>query len=102
MEKTTEELNDLYTSPNIFWVIKSRRMRWTGHVAHIGEMIDVWRVWWGNMRERDHMGDPDVHGRIILRWIFRRWDVSYRLNRAGSGQGQLAGTCNALTNLCVL
>jgi len=34
-----EELNDLYSSPNIIWVIKSRRMRWAGHVAHIGERI---------------------------------------------------------------
>jgi hypothetical protein len=32
-----EELNDLYSSPNIVWVIKLRRMRWEGHVAHTGE-----------------------------------------------------------------
>jgi len=32
-----EELNDLYCSPNTVWVIKSRRMRWAGHVAHMGE-----------------------------------------------------------------
>ena len=31
--------------------------------------------WWGNLRERDHFGDPGVDGRIILRWIFRKWDV---------------------------
>jgi hypothetical protein len=31
--------------------------------------------WWGNLRERAHWGDPDVVGRIILRWIFRKWDV---------------------------
>jgi len=31
------KLNDLYSSPNIVWVIKSRRMRWTGHVARMGE-----------------------------------------------------------------
>ena len=30
--------------------------------------------WWGNLRERNHWGDPDVDGRIILRWIFRKWD----------------------------
>jgi len=30
--------------------------------------------WWGNLRERDHWGDPDADGRIILRWIFRKWE----------------------------
>ena len=49
--------------------------------------------WWGNLRDRDHLGDPGVDGRIILRWIFRKWDVGYGLDRAGSGQGQVAGCC---------
>ena len=31
--------------------------------------------WWGNLREIDCLGDPGVDGRIILRWIFRKWDV---------------------------
>jgi len=39
-----EELNDLYCSPNIVRVIKSRRMRWAGNVARMGEMRDVYRV----------------------------------------------------------
>ena len=30
--------------------------------------------WWGNLKERDHWGYPDVYGRITLRWIFRKWD----------------------------
>jgi len=29
--------------------------------------------WWGNLRERDHLGDPGIDGRIILRWVFRKW-----------------------------
>jgi len=41
--------------------------------------------WWGNMSERDHFEDPGIDGRIILRWIFRKWDVGYGLDRAGSG-----------------
>jgi hypothetical protein len=39
-----EELYDLYSSTNIIWVIKSRRMRWVGHVAHMGEMRGAYRV----------------------------------------------------------
>jgi hypothetical protein len=39
----TEELNDLYSSPNICAVI-SRRIRWAGHVAHMGERTGVYRV----------------------------------------------------------
>jgi len=31
--------------------------------------------WWGSLRETNHLGDPDLDGRIILRWIFRKWDV---------------------------
>jgi hypothetical protein len=41
--------------------------------------------WWGNLREREHWGDPGADGRIILRWIFRKWDVGYGLDRASSG-----------------
>jgi len=69
-----EELNDLYSSSNIVLVIKSRRMRWAGHVAHMGERRGVYRFWWGNLSERDHLGDPGIDGRIILRWIFKKLD----------------------------
>ena len=68
-----EELNDLYSSPNLVRVIKSSRMRWVGHVARMGETRGVYRVFWlGNLKERDHLGDPDLDGRIKLRCIFRK------------------------------
>ena len=67
-----EELNDPYSSANNVQVIKSRSMRWTGHVAHMGRGDAYTGLWWGNLRERDHLGDPGVDGRIILRWIFRK------------------------------
>ena len=70
-----EKLNDLYSSPNILRVIKSRRMRWAGHVARMGIGEVYAGFWWGNLRERDHVGDPGIDGRIILRWIFRNCDM---------------------------
>ena len=61
-----KELNDLYCSPSVLRVIKSRRMRWAGHGAPMGEGEACARFWWGNRRERDHWGDPGAEGRIIL------------------------------------
>ena len=88
-----EELNDLYSSPNIIRLIKSRRIRWAGHVARMGESTDYTGLWWGNVKERDHLGDPGVNGRIILRWIFRKWDVGLWNGsswlRIGKGGGHL-------------
>jgi len=49
--------------------------------------------WWGNLKERDDLGDPCVDGRIILRWIFRMWDVGAWTGsdwlRIGTGGGHL-------------
>jgi hypothetical protein len=51
-----EELNDLYRSPNIFRVIKSKRMRWAGHVAHMGDRRGVYRVLVGKPERRRPLG----------------------------------------------
>jgi len=53
-----EVLNDLYSSPNIVRRIKSRRMRWTGHVARMGEERGVYRVLVGKPEEKRPMGRP--------------------------------------------
>jgi len=71
-----EELNDLYSSPFIP-VIKTRRMTWAGHVAHMWEITGACRFWWNNLRKGDHLEDTGVDGRIILRWML---DVGYRLD----------------------
>jgi len=88
-----EELNDLYPSPNIVRVIKSRRMRWAGHVARMGEERGCTGSWWGNRRERDQWGDLGVDGWILLGWIARRWDVGIWTglgwHRIGTGGGRL-------------
>jgi len=48
---------------------------WAVHVPLMGESGGVFRVWWGNLREKVLLEDSGVDGRIILRWIFRKWDV---------------------------
>jgi hypothetical protein len=48
-----EELHDLYSSPSIIRLIKSRRMRWAGHVARMGEKRNAYRLLWESQRERD-------------------------------------------------
>jgi len=53
-----EELNDLYSSPNIVRVIKSRRMRWVGHVARMGEERVVYRILVGKPEGRRPLGRP--------------------------------------------
>jgi hypothetical protein len=49
-----EELRDLYSSPRIIRIIKSRRMRWAGHVARVGRRGTSIGYWWESQRERDH------------------------------------------------
>ena len=55
-----------------------------GYCSAYGEEDGRVQGLWGNLREEDHSRDPDVDGRKILRWIFRKWDVGYGLDRAGS------------------
>ena len=78
---------------NIVQVVKSRRMRWAGHMARMGEGRGVTGFWWGKLRERDHWGDADVDGTIILRWLFKKWEgvVGTRWSwlRIGTGGGHL-------------
>jgi len=64
-----EELNDLYSSPNIVRVIKSRRMRWGGHVARMGEERGVYRILVGKPEGRRPLGRPR-----------RRWADNIRMD----------------------
>jgi hypothetical protein len=67
-----DELCSLYSSPNIVRVVKSRRVRWAGHMAHMGrgEMFTEFRL--GGPKGRDHWEDLGVGGRITLRWTLGR------------------------------
>jgi hypothetical protein len=89
-EVHNEELNDLYRSPNIVRVIKSKIVRWAGHVARMGRRETYTKFLWENLRERDLLVDPGVVRMIISRWIFRKWGVglwngSIWLSITGSG-----------------
>ncbi|KAJ4446570.1 hypothetical protein ANN_13267 [Periplaneta americana] len=61
------ELHALYSSPDIIRNIKSRRLRWAGHVARMGESRNAYRVLVGRSEEKDLWGDRDVDERIILK-----------------------------------
>ena len=54
----SDEVNDLYSSPDIMWVIKSGRMRWAGHVACMGESIGAYRVFVGKPEGKRPLGRP--------------------------------------------
>jgi hypothetical protein len=54
--------------------MKYQRMRWVVHVACMGSGEVHTGFWWGNVKERNHLEDRGVEGRIILKWITRMWD----------------------------
>ena len=87
------KLNDLYSSPNIVRVMKSKIMGWAGRVALMGREEAYTGFWWKKLRKRDHLEDPGVDGRIILKWIFRKWDVEAWTGsswlKIGTGGGHL-------------
>jgi hypothetical protein len=64
-----DELHKLYSSPNIFWVIKSRRMRWAGHVARMVEGRGVYRVLVGRPEGKRTLGRPR-----------RRWEDNIKMD----------------------
>jgi hypothetical protein len=73
-----KELNDLYSSPNVIHIIKSRRMRWTGHVACMGEMRGAYRILVGGPEGRRPLGSPRC------RW---KDNIKMDLQEVGWGHG---------------
>jgi hypothetical protein len=67
-----DEFHNQYSSPNIVKVIKARRLRWTDHVAHMGEGRDVYSFLVGRPGVKRQLGRPGVGGWIILSWTLGR------------------------------
>jgi hypothetical protein len=59
---------------------------WGKREVHIG-------FWWGDLREGDHLGDPGVYGRIILKRIFKQWDRDMEWIELAQDRDQVAGFC---------
>jgi hypothetical protein len=90
----SEELHNLYSTPDIIRQVKSRRMRWAGHVARMGEESKVYNVLVGKPEGKRPLGRPR-----------HRWEDGVRmdlgeiglggcgLDSTGSGQGLVAGCC---------
>jgi hypothetical protein len=67
-----QELYALYSSSNIIREIKSRTMKWAEHVACMGERKVAYKVLLGKPEERNHLKDPGIDGRMILKLIFEK------------------------------
>ena len=87
-----EEPRDLYTLPNIVRVVKSRRMRWAGHVARMGEGRDVHRVLVGKPEGNRPLGRPRRRWEDNKKWIFGKWEgveTGWSWFRIGTDGGHL-------------
>jgi hypothetical protein len=80
-----EELNDLYSLPNIVWVVKWRRMRWAGHVARMGEERRVHRVFVGKPEGKRPLGRPRRRWEDNINMDLQEVRGSWGLDGVGSG-----------------
>ena len=88
-----EEPGDLYSLPNIVRVVKSRRMRWAGHVALMGEGRGVHKVLVGKPEGKRPLESPRRRWEDNIKWIFRKWEgvvgTGWSWLRLGTGGGHL-------------
>jgi hypothetical protein len=75
-KRHNEERHDLYSSPNILRVIKSRRIRWAGHEAYMGAGRGVYRFFMGKPEGKEPLGKPR-----------RRWEGNIKMDHQEVGRG---------------
>jgi hypothetical protein len=88
-----KELHNLYSSPDIIRQVKSRRMRWAGHVTRMREEIKVFKILVGKPEGKRPLGRPGVGGKMGSEWTLGRLAWGCGLDWTVSGQGPVAGCC---------
>jgi len=96
-----EETEEVYLSPNTFWMIKWRIMRWAGNVARVGKKIDAYKFLWRDLMERDYLEELGVDGRIIYRWILKTWEGVMDWIELAQDRDRWRSLVNAVMNLRV-
>ena len=95
-----EELNELYSSPIVVRVIKSRRIRWAG-IRTYGGKRGAYDILMRKLQGKRPIGKPQVNGRRILKWIFEKWDGGMDWINVAHNRDRWRALVNVVMNLQV-
>jgi hypothetical protein len=98
----TEEHHNLYSSPDIIRHVKSRRMRWAGHMERRGGGETCTGFWWESPKEKDHLKDQGVDGSMVSKWTLRRLVGGVEWIHLAQDRDRWRAVVNAVMNLRVL
>jgi len=92
---------ELYSSQNVIRVIKSRRIRWAGHVARMGGRSGACMILMGRREGKRKLGKPRRRWKVILKWIFKRWDGNMDWIHLAQKRNRWRALVNAVMNIRV-